>query len=196
MIAVTRRAWLVVIAVLVVAVGVVVGVVVASSGSDGTPAAAGGSRHPSGSPTTSAAPLPSICPAVATSLIARQLQVSVARAVSTSTQFARTCQWRNSAGDALLTVTTDPQPELLLLHTLGNNGAVKVGHVGGTAVFAPRPPRLAVNARGTGALVTIAPGGYRSLLPAGTTNPARIPRTKVVAPLTAIGTSVVQYLSR
>lgn len=195
MIAVTRRSWLVVVAVLVVAIGVVVGVVVASSGSNGgTPAAKG--RRPTSSATSSAAPLPSICPALADSLVAARLHVPVAHAVSHSTQFARTCQWRSSAGDVLLTVTTDPQPQLLLLHTLGNLGAVKVGHLGGTAVFAPRPPRLALNAHGTGALVTLAPAGYRSLLPPGSTNPARIPRAKALAPLTVFGTSVVKYLTR
>lgn len=195
MIAVTRRSWLVVVAVLVVAIGVVVGVVVASSGSGGnTPAAKGGT--PTSTASTSAAPLPSLCPSLTDSLVAKQLHVSSAHGVTTSTRFARACQWRNSAGDRLLSVTTDTQPYTLLLHTLGNNGAVKVRHLAGTAVFAPRPPRLALNVRGTGVAIVLAPAGYRSILPAGTTDPARISRSTVLAPLIAFAKPVARYLTR
>jgi hypothetical protein len=190
---VTRRAWLILV-VAVIVIGAAVGLVLALGGG-GSPAP---KKSPiAKSPSSAAAPrLPSICPALPQHLVAGQLHLPISKAVPASTRFIRTCRWRDRAGDVVLTLTTDTQPDFLLLHTLGSNGAAKIKDIGAQAIFAPRPPRLALNVKRTGVLIRVEAAGYRPLLPTGTTDPGRIPRAQVLGPLTAFGKAAVRYLTR
>jgi len=175
----------------VIVVGVVIGVVVAATGG-GSPkhhrhAAAGGTTAPGSTPPVD------VCPDLAVHAIATALHVTATKASPTSAA-APTCAYRTAAGDPVLTLETSNDASLLALHTFATTGAVKVPGLGGYAIFAPRPPRLAFSARGGGVLLTLLPAGYRALLPGGAGTPIATERAKLVAPLTKLARAVQRTL--
>lgn len=176
------RRVLIVLVVLIVAV-VIVGIVVANlgngSGNDHHPAANRTSTPPTGSSTPA---VPSACTLLSTDTITTALHVAVQHGVVTGPAGSRECRWPSKSGATALTLSITNSGQQLVLGLLGNHINGKVNGLGGFAVYASPPPRLAFDA-GSGVLVRLGPAGYKSLLPNGSTDPKQIPKATALPPL-------------
>jgi hypothetical protein len=189
---VSRRV-LIVLAALIVAV-VVVGLIVANLGNGSShnhhPAANGTSTPPTESSTPAA---PSACTLLSTDTISKALHVAVQQGVVTGPAGSRECSWRSKGGATALTLSITNNGQQLVLGLLGNHITGRVQGLGGYAVYASPPPRLAF-AASSGVLVTLGPAGYKRMLPKGSTDPKQIPKSTALPPLETLAKAAAAAL--